>query len=69
MYESVIAFPNVEVNRGAQKESKNQEKVPVCSSLGMVGGAALIDRPESESSRPEGTMGAAGGGVTAESWT
>lgn len=42
---------------------------PVSSSLGMVGGAELIDRPDSESSRPVGTAGAAGGGVTAESWT
>lgn len=42
---------------------------PVCSSLGMVGGAELIDRLDSESSRPEGTAGAVGGGVTAESWT
>lgn len=42
---------------------------PVCSSVGMVGGAVLIDRPDSESSRPEGTAGAVGGGVTAESCT
>lgn len=42
-------------------------KIPVCSSLGIVGGAALIDRPASESSRPVGTTGAVGGGVTAES--
>lgn len=40
---------------------------PVCSSLGMVGGAVLIDRPDSESSRPEETTGAVGVGVTAES--
>lgn len=44
-------------------------EIPVCSSLGMVGRAEeLIDRPDSDSSRPEGTAGAAGG-VTAESWT
>lgn len=42
---------------------------PVCSSLGMVGGAEeLIDRADSDPSRPEGTAGAAGG-VTAESCT
>lgn len=42
--------------------------IPVCSSLGMVGGAEeLIDR--ADKSRPEGTAGAAGGGVTAESCT
>lgn len=44
--------------------------IPVCSSLGMVGGAEeLIDRADSDPSRPEGTAGAAGGGVTAESCT
>lgn len=42
---------------------------PVCSSRGMVGGAVLIDRPDSESPRPVGACGAAGGGVTAESCT
>lgn len=40
---------------------------PVCSSLGMVGGAALIDKPDSESSSLVGMT--AGGGVTADSWT
>lgn len=34
-----------------------------------MGGAALIDRPDSESSRPEGLAGPEGGGVTAESCT
>lgn len=48
---------------------EREGNIPVCSSLGMVGGAVLIDRPDSESSRPEGTTGAVGGGVTAESWT
>lgn len=41
---------------------------PVCSSLGIMGVVVLIERPERESSRPEG-MAATGGGVTAESWT
>lgn len=41
---------------------------PVCSSLGMVGGAVLIDRLDSDSSRPVGTAGTVGG-LTAESWT
>lgn len=40
---------------------------PVCSSLGMLGAAVLIDRPERESSRPDGTDAAVGGGVTADS--
>lgn len=35
----------------------------------MVGGAALIDKPDSEPSRPEGLAGPEGGGVTAESCT
>lgn len=42
---------------------------PVCSSLGMVGGAAVMDKPDSESSRLVGMTGAVGGGVTADSWT
>lgn len=42
---------------------------PVCSSVGMAGGAELMDKLDRESSRPAGTTGAAGGGVTAESWT
>lgn len=44
-------------------------EIPVCSSLGMEGGAVLIDRLASVSSRPVGTAGAVGGGDTAESWT
>ena len=43
--------------------------VPVCSSLGMVGVAEVRDRPERASSRPVGAVGAAGGGLTAESCT
>lgn len=39
---------------------------PVCSSLGMVGAAVLMDRPDKESSRPGG-MDTAEGGVTADS--
>lgn len=35
----------------------------------MVGGAAVIDRADSESSKLVGMMGAVGGGVTADSWT
>lgn len=35
----------------------------------MVGGAAPIDKPESESSSLVGMTGAVGGGVTADSWT
>lgn len=40
---------------------------PVCSSLGMLGAAVLMDRPERESSRPVGIDTAVGGGVTADS--
>lgn len=42
---------------------------PVCSSLGMMGGAELIDRLDNESSRPAGTAGPVAEGLTAESWT
>ena len=45
---------------------EREGNIPVCSSLGMVGGAVLMDRPDRESSRPGGKTGAVGGGVTAE---
>lgn len=40
---------------------------PVCSSLGMLGAAVLMERPDRESSRPVGTDAAVRGGVTADS--
>lgn len=52
-----------------QMDVHESAEIPVCSSLGMVGGAELIDRLESESSSPDGTADTLVGGVTAESWT
>lgn len=58
------------VREGAVDEgSSGTVGKPVCSSLGMLGAAVLMDSPDRESSRPEGTDTPVGGGVTAESWT
>lgn len=57
-----------ESHRVACLATNGRKVSPVCSSLGMGGRAELIDRPDSESSRPE-TAGAGGGGMTADSWT
>lgn len=54
---------------GVDEGSSGTVGKPVCSSLGMLGAEVLMDRPERESSRPEETDNAVGGGVTADSWT
>lgn len=63
LYNKVNSVANELKHKGERAE------IPVCSSLGIVGGAVLIDRLDSEFSRPVGTPVAVGGGVTAESWT
>lgn len=65
----VAGFSGVRGLRAGLVEEGSRGTVgkPVCSSLGTVSGAVLIDRPDSESSRPVGTAGAVGGGVTADS--
>lgn len=66
-----IFLPCIKLKTGGfNKRLSESADIPVCSSLGMVGGAEeLIDRADSDPSRPEGTAGAAGEGVTAESCT